>query len=79
MEKTQPDYVSYLMRLWRENADEKTVWRASLESSLGGEQRGFACLNDLFDFLRQQTGAVADADKDEGKNKHAATCNGGRP
>jgi hypothetical protein len=39
--KEQLDYVSYLLRLWRENG-EKTIWRASLESSHTGERKGFA-------------------------------------
>jgi hypothetical protein len=68
--REQPDYLSYLLRLWRVNSDrespravEKLVWRASLESSLTGERRGFASLEDLFDFLQGQTGIVSDADK----------------
>jgi hypothetical protein len=49
----QPDYLSYLLRLWRES-EEKAVWRASLESPRTGECTGFASLDALFDFLRQQ-------------------------
>ena len=47
-------YLSYLLRLWRPNAD-RTVWRASLENSRGGEPIGFASLEALFAFLREQT------------------------
>jgi hypothetical protein len=54
------DYLSYLLRLWRVGGDggahreEKAVWRASLESPLTDERIGFASLDALIDFLRQQ-------------------------
>ncbi len=48
------DYVSYLLRLWRDSA-RKGVWRASLEGPHTGECIGFASLEALFAFLRQQT------------------------
>jgi hypothetical protein len=63
MAKGQPDYLSYLLCLWRVSGDEETpsmsrkaIWRASLESTRTGERRGFASLDELFDFLRDQTG-----------------------
>ena len=47
-------YLSYLLRLWlAENGGER-IWRASLESPRSGQRTGFASLNDLFDFLRQE-------------------------
>jgi len=55
MAREQPDHVSYLLRLWREDDEGKAVWRASVESSLGGERVGFASLEELFEFLRRQT------------------------
>ena len=58
-EGARPNYVSYLLRLWRdvdveESMGEKNraVWRASVVSTLSGKRRGFATLEDLFDFLR---------------------------
>jgi len=48
------DYLSYLLRLWRVGK-ENAVWRASLESPHTGERIGFASLDELFAFLRQQT------------------------
>jgi hypothetical protein len=70
----QIEYFSYLLRLWRvtECSDtlrtcRQTAWRASLQSSRTGEQQGFASLNELFAFLRRQTGAVSDTDEDERK------------
>jgi hypothetical protein len=48
-------YVSYLLRLWKTTSGDKVVWRASLENSQTGERQGFASLDALFDYLRQQT------------------------
>jgi len=59
-----PDHLSYLLRLWQESdagqshpAGKKAAWRASLESVRTGERRSFASLDELFDFLREQTSA----------------------
>jgi hypothetical protein len=63
MAKGQPDYLSYLLCLWRvsgggepHDMGRKAIWRASLESTRTGERMGFASLDELFDFLREQTG-----------------------
>jgi hypothetical protein len=50
----QSVYQSYLLRLWQVNEGEGG-WRASLESAQTGERRGFATLDDLFDYVRSQT------------------------
>ena len=60
MAKEQPDYLSYLLRLWQVREKEKVVWRASLESAYTRERKGFTNLDDLFEFLRQQTGVDRD-------------------
>jgi hypothetical protein len=65
MGNDRPDYLSYLLRLWRVENDkaagaDKAVWRASLEVPHTGERRVFASLDELLEFLRQQTGATAD-------------------
>ena len=58
--RNQKDYVSYMLRMWRDRGDEKAgpskeaPWRASLQSPRTGEMVGFASLDDLFDFLRGQ-------------------------
>jgi hypothetical protein len=62
--KEQRDYASYLLRLWRVGAAEGHTWRASLKSAHDGEQVGFASLEDLFHFLRTQTGMMPSADAD---------------
>jgi hypothetical protein len=61
MAEKQPDYASYLLRLWRARGEERAAWRASLESPHTGERKGFASLEDLFNFLRQQTGVASDS------------------
>jgi hypothetical protein len=56
--RKQKDYVSYMLRMWRDDGDEKAAasteapWRASLQSPRTSEMVGFASLDDLFDFLR---------------------------
>jgi hypothetical protein len=63
MARGRPEYASYLLCLWRASEGgecpdvrKKTVWRASVESSLTGEWTGFATLEELFAFLRERTG-----------------------
>ena len=48
-------YLSYLVRLWPTRNEGEDVWRASLENPRTRERRGFASLDELFAFLRQQT------------------------
>jgi hypothetical protein len=83
MDEEQPNYFSYLLRLWREDDGEmlhqvdeapdhtesRPIWLASLESSLTGQRQGFASLEDLFAFLRRQTGTVSDPESEEAKMK----------
>ena len=66
MTKEQPDYLSYLLRLWQVRGEEEVVWRASLESVETRERTGFAGLDELFDFLREQTGVSLASREDEG-------------
>jgi hypothetical protein len=70
MIKERPGYVSFLLRLWRENDEVQNdhsatqpIWRATLESSRTGELWGFASLRELFAFLRRQTGVVEEGDE----------------
>ncbi len=73
----QVDYHSYLLRLWRESSDGEAstgpaespesrewVWRASLESPQAGERKGFANMEELFAFLRQQTSLISESGRD---------------
>ena len=53
-------YLSYLLRLWRVRQNDLDVWRASLEDTHSGERQGFASLEALIDFLREQTQAIGE-------------------
>ncbi|MFZ6027686.1 MAG: hypothetical protein ACOYYS_08230 [Chloroflexota bacterium] len=46
---SNPNYRSYLLRLWRTNAN--TPWYASLISPLDGSRRSFATLEALYAYL----------------------------
>jgi hypothetical protein len=50
----QPDYLSYLLRLWRVTVAGQVVWRGSLECPHTGERLGFADPDSLWDFLRSE-------------------------
>jgi hypothetical protein len=70
MTSEQPDYLSYLLRLWQEDGKESTNWRASLESALTGRRHVFPCLEELFAFLQRQTGSSCDGNENEGVREH---------
>jgi len=57
---TEKTYVAYLLRLWRVSSGRGMAWRASLQSAHTGQSKGFATLDELFDFLRQQTDGSPD-------------------
>lgn len=60
----QPDYLSYVLRLWRARKDGVTVWRAALLIVPGGSWLGFGTLDELFDYLRQETLAQGSSRRD---------------
>jgi len=54
---TQPErYLAFMLRLWQVDGEGRPTWRASLESPRTGERHGFASLEALYEFLREQTG-----------------------
>ena len=57
-------YISYLLRLWQIESQRKSIWRTSLESPHTGERRGFAHLEELFHYLRIETGAASVSERD---------------
>jgi hypothetical protein len=67
MSNEQPDYLSYLLRLWREKGKGQAAWRASLERSRTAKRQVFPSLDDLFEHLQRRTGAVFDTDGDADK------------
>ena len=52
--RDQPEYLSYLLRLWRVTIAGQVAWRASLECPHTGDKLGFADLHSLWDFLQSQ-------------------------
>jgi hypothetical protein len=65
-----PDYLSYLLRLWREKDGASTRWRASLQDPLSGQRVGFAHLDELVVYLRERTGLAPPAGRlVEGESK----------
>ena len=50
-----PEYLSYLLRVWRSEPGRAGGWRASLENPHTGERVGFASLEQLFAFVMEQT------------------------
>jgi hypothetical protein len=53
-----PRYRSHLLTLWEErgrDASTPGVWRFRLEDPHTGERVGFGSIDELFDYLRQQT------------------------
>ena len=74
--REEPHYRSYLLRLWRASDDaeprpavETAAWRASIESVPTGERRDFASLDELFDFVREQTGAQPAPDRGDASSR----------
>ena len=61
----QCNYLSFLLRLWRTNIDQQTVWRVSLQDSLSEEQLIFSGLDELFAFLRQLAVVAVNEARDE--------------
>jgi hypothetical protein len=64
-EEPVPDYLAYLLRLWRMQGEGAAGWLASLTSPDSGERHGFAGLDDLFLFLQRKTGTGSDVEDAE--------------
>jgi hypothetical protein len=52
MEQQEPQYQSYLLRLWRSGGGE--AWRVMLECVGTHERHGFSDLGDMCAFLQEQ-------------------------
>jgi hypothetical protein len=59
MEGEERRYISYLLRLWQIKSEGKLIWRVSLENPLTHKRQGFASLEELFNFLEQEIGCLA--------------------
>jgi len=64
MIEAAPASQSYLLRLWPASSAGTHVWRASLTNVQTGERLGFADLDSLLVFLKEQTGGDARPDHD---------------
>ena len=67
MYEERPRYISYMLRLWQVGDQGQPIWRASLENPHTGEQHGFANVDALFEFVRQEIG-IADETREGGEN-----------
>jgi hypothetical protein len=47
-------YQAYLLRIWPVKKREGVIWHAFITNAHTSESRGFANLDELFDYLRQQ-------------------------
>jgi hypothetical protein len=59
----EPKYHSYLIRLWQESAGKKPNWRFMLVNLRKNEERGFASLERLFAFLKEQIDEISSSDQ----------------
>ena len=59
-DQTPQPCASYLLRLWQVRRCGDLVWQASLQSVGTGERTGFATVDALLAFLREQTGSAPD-------------------
>jgi hypothetical protein len=66
MTRERPEYLSYLLRLWRVREGGQDAWRASLQRPGSSERVSFRTLEELFAFLRRETGTARDGEEDEG-------------
>ena len=61
----QQRYLSYLLRLWQTESKGLLVWRASLEDARTGERQGFAGIDALLAFLREQANEVTGSNESQ--------------
>lgn len=55
MTTQEPRYLAYLLRRWQVRDNGEMLWCALPEDAHTGERYGFASLERLFSFLREQT------------------------
>jgi hypothetical protein len=67
MDTERPAYQSYLLRLWRVPGGAGQPWRASLHDPLTGERQGFADLEALLAYLRDQIEGESAPEEEPGR------------
>jgi hypothetical protein len=66
----EPQYASFLLRLWASEENGQLTWRASLESTRTGQRQNFACVQALIAFLQAQFDSTQESrTKDSGREK----------
>jgi hypothetical protein len=63
MSDERPEYLAYLLRMWRVDKEGDAQWRASLERPSNGECVAFTSLEAVFDFLRERAGQTQAAER----------------
>ena len=63
----QARYFSYLLRVWLAGDSDQPHWRASLEDTHSGERIGFASLEAMWKYLKQQVGVQSEKSIGPGK------------
>ena len=66
MNKTQPNYRSYLIRLWRMDNAGQPVWRAALQEPGSETQIHFESPHALWVYVAVQIGLIASVETGEG-------------
>jgi len=57
-------YQAYLLRIWPVKRTEGVIWHAHITNAHTSESRGFANLDEMFDYLRQQASQELEPHKD---------------
>jgi hypothetical protein len=73
MSEPRRRHIAYLLRLWQVRSEAGSTWRASLESTHGGERLGFASLDELLAFLYRRTA------EEDGMEDKTRECTKQRP
>jgi hypothetical protein len=55
-------YIAYMLRLWQGHSAGRADWQASLEEPHSGKQIGFADLESLLAYLKDQTNKERESD-----------------
>lgn len=63
MNETPKEYRAYLLRIWPVRKMEGVMWHAFIANAHTNESRGFANLDELFDYLRKQTCQESESNK----------------
>ena len=69
MIRTPMEYMAYLVRIWPVRNTKGMGWRAFITNAQTGEDRGFASLEELFNFLEVEVCQRTLGDSKPGKGR----------